>query len=66
MKESGYGIFSTILSICHSPEWFIDTGANVHVHVDSSMFSSYQVTGTSPMLMGNGSHAFVRSVARSI
>ena len=62
MKDSGYGIFPTILSVCHSPEWLIDTGANVHVCADASMFSSYQVTGTSPVLMGNGSHAFVRGV----
>ena len=41
MKESGYGIVPTILSVCHSPEWLIDTGANVHVCVDASMFSSY-------------------------
>ena len=62
MKESRYGIFPTILSVCHSPEWLIDTSANVHVCVDASMFSSYQVTGTPPVLMGNGSHAFVRGV----
>ena len=40
----------------------VDTGANVHVCADASMFSSYQVTGTSPVLMGNGSHATVRGV----
>ena len=62
MKESGYGIFPTILSVFQSPDWLIDTGANVHVCADASMFSSYQATGTSPVLMGNGSHAFVRSV----
>ena len=62
MKDSGYGIFPTILSVCHSPEWLIDTGANVHVCADAFMFSSYQVTGTSPVLMGNGSHAFVHGV----
>ena len=62
MKDSGYGIFPTILSVCHSPEWLIDTGANVHVCADASMFSSYQFTGTSPVLMGNGSHASVRGV----
>jgi len=48
MKDTGYGIVPTILSVCHSPEWLIDTGANVHVCADASMFSSYQVTGTSP------------------
>ena len=48
MKDIGYGIIPTILSVCHSPDWLIDTGANVHVCADASMFSSYQVTGTSP------------------
>ena len=42
--------------------WLIDTGDNVHVCADASMFSSYQATGTSPVLMGNGSHAIVRGV----
>ena len=62
MKDIGYGLVPTILSVCHSPEWLIDTGANVHVCADASMFSSYQVTGTSPVLMGNWSHATVRGV----
>ena len=62
MKESGYGIFPTILPVFQSPDWLIDTGANVHVCVDASMFSSYQATGTSPVLIRNGSHAIVRGV----
>jgi hypothetical protein len=57
MKDAGYGKFPVVLSVCHSTEWWIDTGANVHVCVYISMFSSYQVVGTSSMLMGNGSHA---------
>src|SRR3954463_13096519 len=60
MKDSGY--VPTILSLCQSPDWLIDTGANVHVCADASMFSSYKVTGTSPVLMGNGSYATVRGV----
>src|SRR5437762_13368447 len=59
MKDAGYGKFPTILSVCHSPEWWIDTGANVHICADISMFSFYQATRTSSVLMGNGSHAFV-------
>ena len=62
MKDARYGIFPTILSVCHSPDWWIDTGANVHVCADISMFSSYQPARTSSVLMGNGSHAFVRGV----
>ena len=62
MKDAGYGIFPTILSVCHSPDWLIDTGANVHVCGDISMFSSYQTAGTSTVLMGNGSSASVHGV----
>ena len=62
MKDDGYGIFPTILSVCHSPDWLIDTGVNVHVCGDISMFSSYQTAGTSTVLMDNGSSASVRGV----
>jgi hypothetical protein len=37
-------------------------GANIHVCVDVSLFSSYQVGGTSSLLMGNGLHARVLGV----
>ena len=62
MNDVGYGKFPTVLSVCHSPDWWIDTGANVHVCADISLFSSYQVAWTSSVLMGNGSHASVRGV----
>ena len=62
MKDAGYGKFPTVLSVCHSPEWWIDTDANVHIYADISMFSSYQATRTSSVLMGNGSHASVHGV----
>src|SRR6266542_4015333 len=62
MKDVGYGNFPTVLSVCHSSEWWIDTGANVHIYADISMFSSYQATRTSSVLMGNGPHAFVHGV----
>jgi hypothetical protein len=56
----GYGNFlPTVLSVCSSPEWWIDTGANIHVCADISMFSSYQVRGTTSLLMENGAHARV-------
>jgi hypothetical protein len=45
--------------VCSSPEWWIDTGANIHVCDDISMFSSYQVGGTTFLLMGNGAHVRV-------
>jgi hypothetical protein len=62
MKDVGYGISPTVLSVCNSPEWWIDTGANTHVCSDISMFSSYQVARTSSVLMGNGSRASVQGV----
>jgi hypothetical protein len=55
-----YGNFlPTVLSVCSSPEWWIDTSANIHVCADISMFSSYQVGRTTSLLMGNGAHARV-------
>ena len=64
---SGYGnSLPTVLSVCHSPEWWMDTGANIHVCADASLFSSYQVDGTRALLMGNGSHARVLGVGTVI
>jgi hypothetical protein len=57
---SGYGNFlPTVLSVCSSPEWWIDTSANIHVCADIFMFSSYQVGWTTSLLTGNGAHARV-------
>jgi hypothetical protein len=62
-RTSGYGNYlPTVLSACSSPEWWIDTKANIHVCVDVSLFSSYQVSGTTSLLMVNGSHARVLGV----
>jgi hypothetical protein len=37
-----YGnILPTVLLVCHSPEWWIDTDANIHVCADISLFLSY-------------------------
>lgn len=62
MKDAGYGIIPTVLSVCNSPKWWIDTGANKHVCFDISMFSSYQVAKACSILMGNGSRASVQGV----
>jgi hypothetical protein len=57
---SGYDNFlPTVLLVCSSPEWWIDTSAIIHVCANISMFSSYQVGGTTSLLMGNGAHARV-------
>nr|CAH65753.1 OSIGBa0123D13.2 [Oryza sativa] len=48
--------------INQSTNWWVDTGANVHVCADISLFSSYQVARGSTILMGNGSHASIHGV----
>ena len=46
---SGYGnLLPTVLSVFSSTEWWIDTGANIHVCADASLFSSYQTGGLPP------------------
>jgi len=57
---SGYGnSLPFVLSVCLSPEWWMDSGANIHVCADVSLFISYQAGRTGALLMGNGSHARV-------
>ena len=59
----GYdNLLPTVLSVCHSPDWWVDTGANIHVCADVSLFSSYQVGRTSSLLMENGARTAVRGV----
>jgi hypothetical protein len=50
-----------VLSVCLSPEWWMDNGASIHVCADVSLFTSYQVGRTGALLMGNGSHERVLS-----
>ena len=60
---SGYGnLLHTVLSVFHSPNWWVDTGANIHVCANISLFSSYQVGQTSSLLVGNGTRAAVCGV----
>ena len=60
---SGYGNhLPTVFSVCLSPEWWVDTGANIHVCSDVSLFSSYQEQRGCSLLMGNGTHAAVLGV----
>jgi hypothetical protein len=57
---SGYGnLLPTILSVCQSSKFWVDTGANIHVCADVSLFSSYQVGGSSSLLMRNISYVRV-------
>ncbi|XP_066361226.1 uncharacterized protein [Miscanthus floridulus] len=53
-------------AICNSPEWWMDSGANIHVCADVSLFSSYQVKRSGALLMGNGSRAHVLGVGTVI
>jgi hypothetical protein len=61
-NTDGYGNLFIVLSVFQSPCWWIDTGANVHVCADISMFTSYQAARDSSVLMSNGSHASVHVV----
>ena len=39
---SGYeNSLPSVLSVCHSPEWWMDTGANINVCANTSLFSPY-------------------------
>jgi hypothetical protein len=60
--DDGYGSIPTVLSVFQSPNWWLDTGANIHVCADISLFSSYQLLQGSSVLMGNESHASVRGI----
>jgi hypothetical protein len=59
---SGYGNLPYILSVFQSTTWWLDSGANIYVRSDASLFSSYQVTRDSSVMMRNGSHASVHGV----
>jgi hypothetical protein len=61
-ETSGYGNLSYVLSVFQSTIWWLDSGANVHMCFDASLFSSYQVTRDSSVLMENESHASIRDV----
>jgi hypothetical protein len=46
---SGYGnSLPTVLSVYHSPEWWIDVGANIHVCVDAFCFLLIRSAGLEP------------------
>jgi hypothetical protein len=38
--DDGYGNLPIVLSVFQSPSWWLDTGANIHVCDDISLFSS--------------------------
>ena len=58
--DTEYGNLPTVCSVFQSSDWWIDTGANVHVCADINVFSSYKVTRDCSVLMGNDPlHAYV-------
>ena len=59
---SGYGNLFTVFSVFQSNDWWIDTGENIHVCADISLFSSYLVIGNGSVLMGNGATVSVLGV----
>jgi hypothetical protein len=59
---SRYGNFLVVFSILQSTDWWVDTGTNIHVCSDVSLFTSYQGARTSFVLMGNGSAASILGV----
>ena len=60
---SGYGKFlPSAFSVCYSPDWWVDTDANIHVCADFFLFSFYQAGRAASLLMGNGACAAVHGV----
>jgi hypothetical protein len=59
---SGYSNLPYALLVLQSTTWWLDSGANIHVCSNASLFSSYQVTRDSSVMVGNVLHASVRGV----
>jgi hypothetical protein len=59
---SRYDNLPYVLSVFQFTTWWLDSGVNVHVCSDVSLFSSYQVAQDSSVMMENGSYAFVHGV----
>jgi hypothetical protein len=59
---SGHTNLPYVLLVFQSMTWWLDSGANVYVCSNASIFSSYQVVRDSFMNMGNGSHASVHGM----
>ena len=46
---SGYGnLLPTVLSVFSSPEWWVDTAANIHICADASLFFLTKSEGLPP------------------
>ena len=60
--DLGMVIFPVVFLVLQSTDWWVDTGVNIHVCSDISLFTSYQGEWSSSVLMGNGSAAPVLGV----
>jgi hypothetical protein len=59
----GYGnLLPSAFLVYYSPDWWVDTSANIHVCADIFLFSFYQAGRAGSLLMGNGACATVRGV----
>ena len=48
-EHRGYGnLLPIVLSVFCSPEWWVDTGANIHVCADASLFFLTKSEGLPP------------------
>jgi hypothetical protein len=47
-RATGYGNMYSIFSACQSTKWWVDTGANIHVCANISLFSYYHATIMTP------------------
>ena len=75
MVTLGAGSSGTVRSVLFSPEvnmanvdhdWWIDSGANVHICSTSSWFSSLQVTCGGSVTMGNNAVAQVIGIGEVV
>jgi hypothetical protein len=57
-----YSNLPYVLLVFPSTTWWLDSGANVHVCSNVSLFSSYQVVWDSSVMLRNWSHASVCGV----
>jgi hypothetical protein len=57
-----YNNLPYVLSVFQSTTRWLDSGADVNVCSDASLFSFYQVTQDLSVIMGNESHASVHDV----
>jgi hypothetical protein len=58
----GYGNLPIAFSVFQSTSWWLDTGANIHVCANISMYFSYQVARGSFVLIDNRSYISVHGV----